>query len=511
MARIFRQRYTVKTADGKRATRKSRKWYIEYRDAQGIRRRVPGYADKQATQQLASELERRAAREQSGLVDRFADHRKRPLPEHVDDWRKALLDKGGTRAHANLVTGRVRRVLRGCRFTFWPDLSASHVQSYIAELHADTEKKRGISVQTCNFYLQAARQFCRFMVRDGRAPENPLEHLQGGNVRTDRRHDRRAFTDDELRSLLKTLRNGSTRFGMTGPDRAYLYELTAETGLRASELRSLTWASFNLDGTPPTVTVQAAYSKRRREDTLPLRASTVRTLRSWHKTLGSASTKHPVFPGMPLKTAKMLRADLEDARAAWIEQARCDVSERKRREESGFLVYRDDSGRVLDFHSLRHTFATNLARGGVHPKQAQDLVRHSDINLTLSRYTHTVVADQAAALSVLPDLTGGDSDQQQRATGTYAASSGFLPTSLPTPAASIPSSVASICTQQGVSGKSGANVSACGAEASRTSLHPSAPHDIDASQPRPAGFEPATPGLGNRCSIRLSYERSLPY
>jgi len=91
MARVFRQQYTQSMPDGGRATRQSAKWYVEYRDAQGIRRRVPGYTDKSATQQLASELERSAAREQSGLLDRFAVHRKRPLTEHLSDWRAALL------------------------------------------------------------------------------------------------------------------------------------------------------------------------------------------------------------------------------------------------------------------------------------------------------------------------------------------------------------------------------------------------------------------------------------
>jgi len=92
--------------------------------------------------------------------------------------------------------------------------------------------------------------------------------------------------------------------------------------------------------------------------------------------------------------------------------------ERKQREESTFLAYRDETRRVTDFHALRHTFITNLARGGVHPKQAQDLARHSDINLTLSRYSHTVMGERAAALEALPDLSTRPEQERQRATGT---------------------------------------------------------------------------------------------
>ena len=97
MARIFRQAYTI-NRNGKRVTRQSRKWYVEYRDGQSIRRRKPGFTDKQATQQLASDLEKQAAREEAGLVDRFAEHRKQPLTEHVKDWRTALLAKGGRKS-----------------------------------------------------------------------------------------------------------------------------------------------------------------------------------------------------------------------------------------------------------------------------------------------------------------------------------------------------------------------------------------------------------------------------
>ncbi len=53
-------------------------------------------------------------------------------------------------------------------------------------------------------------------------------------------------------------------------ERALLYRLAADKCLRANELRSLTRGSFDLNGSEPTVTVQAAYSERRRTDVLPL-------------------------------------------------------------------------------------------------------------------------------------------------------------------------------------------------------------------------------------------------
>src|SRR5205823_3523733 len=78
MASIFRPTYTDK-ATGR--PRKLRRWYVKYRDADGIVRRVAGYADREATKQLAARLEREAARRQEGMIDPCAEHHRKPLAE----------------------------------------------------------------------------------------------------------------------------------------------------------------------------------------------------------------------------------------------------------------------------------------------------------------------------------------------------------------------------------------------------------------------------------------------
>ena len=102
--------------------------------------------------------------------------------------------------------------------------------------------------------------------------------------------------------------------------------------------------------------------------------------------------------------------DLAAARAAWIHEAD-DEKERQHREASDFLKYRDSQGRFADFHSLRHTFVTNLCKANVSPKTAQTLARHSDIRLTMNIYTHVDDQEQAAAIAQLPGL---DDEKEER-------------------------------------------------------------------------------------------------
>lgn len=66
------------------------------------------------------------------------------------------------------------------------------------------------------------------------------------------------------------------------------------------------------------------------------------------------------------------------------------------------IEYHDEVGHVLNFHTSRHTFITNLIRGGVHPKLAQQVSRHS--TMSMDRYSHTVMGELSHRLTALPDI-----------------------------------------------------------------------------------------------------------
>jgi integrase len=68
------------------------------------------------------------------------------------------------------------------------------------------------------------------------------------------------------------------------------------------------------------------------------------------------------------------------------------------------IPYIDDQGRQADFHALRHTFATNLSLAGVAPRLAMELMRHSDLRLTMKNYTDASCLPTAAAIDSLPSF-----------------------------------------------------------------------------------------------------------
>ena len=60
---------------------------------------------------------------------------------------------------------------------------------------------------------------------DRRMPDNPLAYLSGLNVKTDRRHDRRALSVEEIDRLIKVTAEGKKHHKMAGNERAMLYML----------------------------------------------------------------------------------------------------------------------------------------------------------------------------------------------------------------------------------------------------------------------------------------------
>jgi integrase/recombinase XerD len=385
--------------DGRKYLKPAAKWAADVVFADGTRKRVRFSPNKSAAAMMLAALLKTIENERCGVVDKFAAHRKRPLAEHLADWRADLVAKGNGAEYADLKFGRAARLFDACRFVRTTDLSASRVQKELGTLKAG-----GLSAQTINHYLGAAKQFCRWLVADRRAADHPLAHLKAGNVKLDRRHDRRELSAAEFEALVAATRTGRSRKGLSGPDRAKLYTVAAYTGLRASELASLTPESFSLTATPPTLAVAAAYSKHRREDTVPVHPALVELLAPW---LADRPAGVRLWPGKWAAQkggGKMLRADLKVARLAWVRSATTD-DERTARSQSDFLAYEDSAGRFADFHALRHTFITNLVKADVHPKVAKELARHSTITLTMDRYAHVGLHDTAAAVNKLPAMT----------------------------------------------------------------------------------------------------------
>src|SRR5580765_2250118 len=103
MAEVYRPTYTfTDPKSGKRTKGKSRTWHIRYYTPDGQRHRVKGYRDKKATETLAAELERRGIRQDAGLVDPAEEHAKKPLAEHLADYRHYLEARADTGKHVTL-------------------------------------------------------------------------------------------------------------------------------------------------------------------------------------------------------------------------------------------------------------------------------------------------------------------------------------------------------------------------------------------------------------------------
>lgn len=403
----------------------SKLWHGEWIDADGNTQSEALAANKDAAQIMLNEKVREAEMGRAGIRNPCGDHGRRPLREHLAEWEADLKAQGSSAKHVAQTVSGARRILDGCGFTFFADVEAPPIQALLARLRNTGEtaspldpvkasytrkeacealgmkppaftslvtrhrleatgngkarrypkatvealmehRGKGCSVKTSNLYLAAVKQFLYWMVENKRAPASPITHLRGGNVKTDRRHDRRALPAEALRQILDAALASTVTFrGLTGRDRHHIYLTAMITGYRAEELANLLPESFDLDARVPMAMLPARLTKNGETAVQPLPPDVAAALREYLK---DKPAGEPVWPGLwYTRAADMLRIELDA----------CGIP---------YVVHGLDGPLFADFHALRHSFIILLDQSGASVKQAMTLARHSDPKLTMAIY-----------------------------------------------------------------------------------------------------------------------------
>ncbi len=377
MRKLFKRRIWV-DATGKKCSKNTPgatlqtlpNWYFRL-SVNGRDRWVKGYTDKTASATLMAEKLKQIARGEAGLIDTFAPHAKRPLMEHVADYLSESTGKGNDSEWIYTVGKRLHKMISACGWSRLPDVTSA---SFIR--FRDTGEIAALSPKTRNEYQQTIRAFCRWCVSTGRMPIDPFRNMNTVKVNGDIRRERRALSDDEIARLLAVVPSYRKA--------CYLFAIL--TGLRRAELRQLKWADLHLDSPKPFANVRASTTKNGRQAIVFLRDDLVAELKSLpHET-------EYVF------VVPQIQTFYNDLKAAGIPA-------------------KDSLGRVADFHALRHTLATNLARSGVSIRTAMEVMRHSDSRLTTKTYTDASLLPTAQAIECLPRWEVVKADQALK-TGT---------------------------------------------------------------------------------------------
>jgi hypothetical protein len=162
------------------------------------------------------------------------------------------------------------------------------------------------------------------------------------------------------------------------------------TGQRKSEVRALVWGDLHLDGPQPYALFRETTTKDKDKRAVPLRQELAEELRRI-KPPGVESTDQVFWFRWP--TYDILRSDLKRA-----------------------LIERKDAlGRVVHFHSFRKTWQTLGVRYGINQRAAQEVLGHSDANLTAKVYTDVPALALHDEVAKLPWISGSANDAQIRA------------------------------------------------------------------------------------------------
>jgi integrase len=377
-------------------------WLAKFKSADGrYVVRSTRTTDKAAAARIASKWEAESRLRLEGVILPEVEAETKAQAESVEALLKAYEAKlkaaGRSAVHVRLTLLRLRRIADFCGWKSARDIKADGLNLY----SIDARAKR--SAQSIHHEVTCAKSFSGWLTKLGKLKTDPLRVVEKPSPATDRRYIRRMLLPEEFAWMAMALSQGGELYGMTARARGLLYRMGIETGLRAGELRSLKVGSLSLDSDNPVVVLAAGQTKNRKGARQSISAGLAAELRDF---IANAEPEQPLF-ALPKRwrMVNMIRADLEAARALWLADADC-PEERTTRAQSDFLKVENSAGQIFDFHSLRHSTGSWLARAGVSVPTIQRVMRHSTPVLTLGTYGHAFAGELQEAATTVGALVG---------------------------------------------------------------------------------------------------------
>lgn len=249
------------------------------------------------------------------------------------------------------------------------------LREYIAWMTYDKEQyeghpykpkagRRGLSPATVNIRIRTMKAFFNWCLRNGYIRKSPMDDIKQQKVDVD---SVTGFTDSQIRRLLEAP-DTSTFVGF----RDYVIMMTLlDTGLRISELFSLTKADVDFENL--TLTVPWEKAKTRKKRTVPISAQTAKLLLELMRENDDfgPDVQHLFLTGLGDPLSPM---SFDDRLKLYGEQT--GVSDEV----------------SVSAHKFRHTFAIQWIKAGGDPFSLQKILGHTDMSM-VRRYVQLSQAD----------------------------------------------------------------------------------------------------------------------
>lgn len=304
--------------------------------------------------------------------------------------------------HHRLKRGRLWRFMRESGAQRVGDLTYETVDSHLQRRAASGAGPRTLNLVRADLIALLGWLEARELVS-----EHCVRSVKRVRKRRENCRPRAALDEHQIRALIAV---GEAR------GRACCYYAALCAGLRRGELLALEWRDVSM--VDRVITVRPEVGKANRTDEIPIHPDLDAALRRHLDAHPPSGPRDLLFRGQgpepgQVPAIRTYRHDLLEAgiahRAVVLNP---DGSATRKRGPRGVqtdepqtrIVACDHRGRAIDFHALRTTCGTRLARAGVDAEHCRRIMRHSDIKTTQRHYQDLTRADRARAMNRVPSI-----------------------------------------------------------------------------------------------------------